>query len=155
MRSKKLIRKDSLAKENYLVAVKILLRDGDKLLITHDIFGQWDIPGGRIRKDQFETPMEDILDGKIKQELGNKVQYELGPIVETIRVEREEHGRNGEIVRIFAVCYEAKYLGGEIEIGDIHDEYRWVDITTADLSEFKTDSGWVHQLENYQAKISS
>ncbi len=31
-------------KDLYFVAVKLLLRDGDKLLITHDIFGVWDLP---------------------------------------------------------------------------------------------------------------
>ncbi len=102
-------REQSMAKDEYLVAVKLLLRDGDKLLITHDVFGQWDIPGGRIRRDQFETSLEDILDGKIKEELGIELEYELGEIKATFRVEREEAGRAGSKVRIFGLGYEAKY----------------------------------------------
>jgi len=39
---------DSRKKDDYLVATKVLLSEGDKLLITHDIYGQWDIPDERI-----------------------------------------------------------------------------------------------------------
>jgi len=34
----------SLAKDEYLVAVKLLLRKGNNLLIVHDKFGQWICP---------------------------------------------------------------------------------------------------------------
>lgn len=37
-------------KDVYFVAVKALLRDGNKILLTHDIWDQWDLPGGRIKK---------------------------------------------------------------------------------------------------------
>jgi len=51
----------------YFVAMKVLLRDGDKLLITHDIFGEWDIPGGRIQKHEFDAPLESIMKRKIRE----------------------------------------------------------------------------------------
>jgi hypothetical protein len=139
----------SLAKDEYLVAVKLLLRDGDKLLITHDVFGQWDIPGGRIRRDQFTTDLTDILDGKIKEELGENLKYELGDIRATFRVERDEVGREGSKVRIFGVGYEASYLGGEISLGEFHDKYEWIDIKTVNLDDYETNSGWVHLLKDY------
>lgn len=145
--------KNSRQKDNYLVAVKLLLRDGDKLLVTHDIYGQWDIPGGRIRKDQFNTPMEQILHDKIFEELGNEIKYELGEVKATFRVEREEVGRGGEVVRIFGVGYEAKYLGGHIELGDVHDKYEWIDLTSVNLEDYKTKSGWVHLLDEYVESV--
>ena len=154
MHTKEEASKMSKAKENYLVAVKIILRQGTRFLATHDIYGEWDIPGGRIRKDQFATPMEKILEEKIALELGNEVTYKLGSIVETIRVEREEYGRDGEVVRIFAVCYEAEYIGGEIELGDVHDKYEWIDLRSANLEEYRTKSGWVHRLAEYQQSVS-
>ena len=140
----------SLAKDEYLVAVKLLLRDGDKLFIFKDQWGEWDIPGGRIRKDQFETNLEDVLAEKIKVELGPEVKYELGDIKATMRVQREEIGRNGAVVRIFAVGYEAKYLGGEIQLGEYCDKYEWIDLKTANLEDYRTPSSWVVQLKDYQ-----
>jgi 8-oxo-dGTP pyrophosphatase MutT (NUDIX family) len=143
-------RKQSLAKDEYLVAVKLLLRDGGKLLITHDTFGQWDLPGGRIRKDQFATPLEEVLAGKIAEELGSDLKYQLGGIKTTFRVEREEAGRAGEKVRIFGLGYEAKYLGGEITLGEFHDKFEWIDLALVNLDDYKTESGWVHLLEDYR-----
>jgi ADP-ribose pyrophosphatase YjhB (NUDIX family) len=145
-------RKQSMTKDEYLVAVKLLLRDGDKLLITHDTFGQWDLPGGRIRRDQFTTPLQEVLAGKIKEELGENIRYELRDIKTTFRVEREEVGRAGEKVRIFGLGYEAKYNGGEIRLGEFHDKYEWIDINSVVLNDYKSSSGWVHLLGDYIEK---
>jgi hypothetical protein len=49
-KSKPEIKSDPFEKDLYYVAVKLFLRNENKLLITHDIFGDWDLPGGRIRK---------------------------------------------------------------------------------------------------------
>ena len=133
--------KASLAKDEYLVAVKLLLRDGDKLLITHDKFGQWDIPGGRIRRDQFTTPLEVILAEKVVEELGSQVKYELHNVKTTFRVERDEVGREAEKVRIFGLGYEAKYLSGNISLGEWHDIYEWIDLKSVNLEDYRTGSG--------------
>lgn len=153
MIDKEKIKKQSMAKDEYLVAVKLLLRDGDKLLITHDTFGQWDLPGGRIRRDQFTTPLEEVLSGKITEELGADLKYELGDIKTTFRVEREEVGRGCEKVRIFGLGYEARYLGGEITLGEFHDMYESIDINSVNLEDYKSTTGWVHLLSDYVEKI--
>lgn len=148
-------RKASEAKDWFFVAVKVLLRDGDKLLITHDIFDAWDIPGGRIRSDQFDEPLESILDGKIRVELGSDVKYELGNIKTTFRVDRNtEVGHNGKPVHIFGVAYEATYLGGEVTLGEYHDKYEWIDLKTADLSKYASHGGWVEKLADYQKTVA-
>ena len=152
---KKDAQKASLAKDEYLVAVKLLLRDGNRLLVTHDTFGQWDLPGGRIRRDQFTVPIEDIIKGKIKEELGPLVKYKLGDIKATFRVEREEFGRGNEKVRIFGIGYEATYHGGEIRLGEYHDKYEWVDLASVDLENYRTDSGWVHLLKEYVSSLQT
>lgn len=145
--------KASAAKDSYFVAVKMLLRDGDKLLITHDVFGAWDIPGGRIRHDQFKVSLEEVLAGKIKEELGIDLKYELGDIKATFRVERTEIGHTDRTVRVFAVGYEAKYLGGEIKLGDHHDKYEWIDLQNVNLADYASPGGWVEQLDKYIAQI--
>lgn len=137
-------------KDVYFIAIKALIRDEDKLLITHDIFKSWDIPGGRIKKDEFEKPFEDVLRRKIAEELGSDVKYEIGEPVTFFRVERNEVGIEGS-ARIFAIGYEVKYLGGGITLGDHHDEYRWVDINSFDPNELFKD-GWEIGLSEYLGK---
>lgn len=75
-------------KDVYFVAAKALIRDGEKLLVTHDVFGDWDIPGGRIKKDEFEKPFEAVLERKIREELGSDIRYEVGAPKVFFKVER-------------------------------------------------------------------
>lgn len=140
----------SWAKEEYLVALKLLLRDGDKLLLVKDQWDQWDIPGGRIRKDQFEVSPDQILREKVDVEIGESVQYELGDIKLVLRVARKDTGRGD--VRIFAVAYEGKYLGGDIELGEYGQAYEWVDLKSVDLSKYDSSDGWIPQLADYVNK---
>lgn len=140
-------------KDVYFVAVKLLLRDGDKLLLTHDIFGDWDLPGGRIKKAEFEKPLEAVIARKMREELGENVQYVLGEPKVFFRVERVEHGIDMP-VRIFAVGYEAQYIGGSIKLGNHHDEYRWVAIADFNPDELFV-GGWAEGLREYLALQNS
>lgn len=137
-------------KDVYFVAAKALIRDGEKLLVTHDVFGDWDIPGGRIKKDEFEKPFETVLERKIREELGSDIRYEVGAPKVFFKVERVEAGIDTK-VRIFAVGYEVTYLGGTITLGDHHDEYRWVNITEFNPDELFT-GGWAKGLREYLAR---
>jgi 8-oxo-dGTP pyrophosphatase MutT (NUDIX family) len=145
---------DSKSKDLYFVAVKLFLRDGDKLLITHDIFGSWDLPGGRIKKDEFEKPLESVIARKTREELGPDVQYELGKPHIFFRVEREEHGLDGQLVRIFAVGYDAVYKGGKVQLGDHHDKMEWVDVNTFNPEKYFT-GGWFTGVQEYLDKQKS
>ena len=140
-------------KDIYFVAVKVLLRKGDDLLITHDIFDEWDIPGGRIKPDEFETPLENIVARKMREELGGDVQYSLGKPTVFFRHERTEYTTK-QRVRIFAVGYEATYEGGDIKLGDIHDKYEWVDVKTFKPEAYFT-GGWLKGLQEYLRGLAS
>jgi 8-oxo-dGTP pyrophosphatase MutT (NUDIX family) len=144
---------NSPEKDLYFVAVKLLLHDGDKLLITHDIFGSWDIPGGRIRKEEFEAPLESVIARKIKEELGPNVKYKVGDVKVFFRHERKEM-LVGELVRIFAIGYEAKYIGGEVTLGDHHDKFEWVDLSSFQPEKYFT-GGWLAGIKEYQQIIRS
>jgi len=140
-------------KDNYFVALKLFLRDEEKLLITHDIFGAWDLPGGRFRKDEFDAPFESVIARKMKEELGESVQYQVtskAPVV-LFRVERLEHSSQ-QMVRIFALGYTAAYLGGEIVLGDHHDQMEWVDVNTFNPSDYFT-GGWLAGVQEYQQLV--
>lgn len=134
-------------KDTYFVAVKALLRRGDDLLITHDIFGDWDIPGGRIKPDEFDTPMQDVVRRKLSEELGADVSYKLGEPKVFFRHERVERS-TGQKARIFAVGYEAEYSSGRIILGGNHDEFRWVDTNNFVPDKFFT-GGWLLGLKEY------
>lgn len=142
---------DTKSKDLYFVAVKLLLRDGDKLLITHDIFGSWDLPGGRIKRDEFDASLEEVLARKIREELGTDVRYEIGEPKVFFRVEREEYSTK-ETVHIFAVGFEAAYLGGEPRLGEYHDELRWVNVRDFKPEECFT-GGWLKGVQDYLQKV--
>ena len=126
-------------KDLYFVAVKLLVREGNKLLITHDIFGAWDLPGGRIKKDEFKASLPSVIKRKMQEELGNDFKYSFGEPTVFFRVEREEHGLDNKKVRIFAIGYEALYEGGVVKLGDHHDKYEWVDIKTFKPEDYFVD----------------
>lgn len=140
-----------IPKDLYFVAVKLLLRNGDKLLITHDIFGEWDLPGGRIRVDEFNKPLESVIDRKINEELGPEVNFELGKPTVFFRVQRIEQPGDRQ-TRIFAIGYEAKYLGGEIKLGKHHDKMEWVNINLFQPKKYFT-GGWLLGVEEYLSKL--
>jgi 8-oxo-dGTP pyrophosphatase MutT (NUDIX family) len=135
-------------KDLYFVAVKLFLRDGSKLLITHDIFGDWDLPGGRIRKDEFNKPLESVIERKANEELGTDVKYELGEPKAFFRVERQEHDLGGQTVRIFGVGYEANYSGGDIKLGQHHDQMEWVDTNSFQPEQYFA-GGWLTGVQEY------
>ncbi len=139
-----------MERDLYFVAVKLLLRDGNKLLITHDVFGDWDIPGGRIRKNEFEAPLESVINRKVKEELGSDVKYKLGKPKVFFRHERKEQ-LLGEIVRIFAIGYEANYLSGEIQLGNHHDRYEWVNVKTFKPEQYFI-GGWLKGIQEYTSQ---
>ena len=138
-------------KDLYYVAVKLFLREGDRLLITHDIFGEWDLPGGRMRKDEFDKPLEAVIERKIREELGEAVEYELGAPNVFFRVERIEAGLNQK-VRIFAIGYDAKYRGGELKLWDVHDQIKWVNVKTFKPEDYFT-GGWLTGVQEYLTNI--
>lgn len=140
---------ESKEKDLYFVAVKVFLRDKKKLLIIHDTFGEWDLPGGRIKKDEFDTPLEAVVERKIKEELGPMVEYKLGePNNIFFRVERAEWGLQDQIVHIFAVGYDAEYIDGTVELGTYHDNMEWVDVDTFNPADYFT-GGWLTGVEEY------
>ena len=136
-------------KDLYNIALKVLLRDSEKLLITHDIFKEWDLPGGRILPEEFQTDVMEIIKRKIGEELGTDIKYEVGEPKAFFRVERTEV--DGRIARIFAIGYEAKYLGGEIKLGDHHDRMEWVEAKTFPADQYFT-GGWLKGVQEYQKK---
>ncbi len=143
-----------LEKDTYFVAVKIFLEDNNgNFLIIKDKFGDWDIPGGRLRPNDFETPLDEIVKRKIKEELGEKINYILHEPLVYMRHERNEILEDGKKSkrRIFAIGYQANYLEGTIILGKNHEKYEWVNINTFKPENYFT-GGWLNGVKEYQLK---
>ncbi|MDD2806961.1 MAG: hypothetical protein PHW95_00365 [Patescibacteria group bacterium] len=135
-------------KDTYYVAVKVFLEKDGQLFIFKDVYGHWDLPGGRIKKDEFEKPLTDIIKRKIIEELGNEVTYQLGQPVVMMRHERVESVEGDPTIRIFAVGYQATYLSGEIKISNNFTEMKWVDIKNFKPADYFA-GGWLKGVEDY------
>ncbi|OGZ02843.1 MAG: hypothetical protein A3G64_00680 [Candidatus Liptonbacteria bacterium RIFCSPLOWO2_12_FULL_60_15] len=134
--------------DTYFVAVKVFLEKTGKLLILKDNFGDWDLPGGRIKKDEFEAPLDQIIGRKMSEELGDGIRYTIGKPVVFMRHERVESAPGNPTVRIFAVGYSGTLEGGEIRLSERHTEMRWVDLVN-----FKPEDcfsgGWLKGAKEY------
>lgn len=135
-------------KDLYFVAVKVFLEKDGKFLIFKDGFGQWDIPGGRIKKNEFNVPLEEVVTRKISEELGNNIKYTLGKPVVFMRHERVENSPGNPIVRIFAVGYQASLDNGDVEMASHHTEMLWVDPNDFKPEDYFT-GGWLKGVQEY------
>jgi ADP-ribose pyrophosphatase YjhB (NUDIX family) len=142
------------SKDVYFVAVKVFLEDNKgNLLITKDRFGDWDIPGGRLRENDFDVPLEQVVARKMAEELGPDVKYALGKPVVFMRHERDEILSTGDKQkrRIFAIGYSAQYKGGAIALGKNHEKHEWVELKTFKPADYFT-GGWLKGVEEYVSK---
>lgn len=135
-------------KDTYFVAVKVFLEQEGKLLILKDSFGDWDLPGGRIKTDEFDVPLEQIIQRKIREELGSDVKYTIGKPIIFMRHQRQEQVPGNPTVRIFAVGYEGKLEDGEIQLSQRHTEMKWVDPKDFKPEEY-FKGGWLKGIQEY------
>ncbi len=139
---------DTEEKEKYFVAVKVFLKKDGKLLILKDSFGDWDLPGGRIKKDEFETPLDEIIERKMTEELGKDIKYTIGEPIIFMRHERVEHAPGNPTVRIFAIGYESELKSGEVKTSERHSELLWVDPNNFKPEKF-FKGGWLRGVKEY------
>ena len=137
-------------KEKYYVAVKVFLEKDGKFFACRDKYGSWDLPGGRIKKDEFDAPMEQIIRRKMSEELGDQLKYKIGKPIITMRHERIEDAPGNPMIRIFSVGYEATLLDGEPKISDLFVESMWADIKTFQPEKY-FKGGWLKGVQEYLA----
>lgn len=136
-------------KDTYFVAVKVFLEKNGKLLIFKDKFDCWDLPGGRIKKNEFETSLPDIITRKMSEELGDELKYEVEDRPEILmRHERVEAAPGNPTVRIFGIGYRAEWQSGEPKLSEAHTEMLWVDLKTFKPADYFT-GGWLKGVQEY------
>lgn len=142
-------------KETYFVAVKLFLEHDGKFLVLKDNFGDWDLPGGRIKKDEFNAPLEQVLERKISEELGSGVRFTIKGKPELfLRHERIEAAPGNPRVRIFALGYVGTLTSGDISLSPRHTELLWADPATFNPDEY-FKGGWLAGVKDYLALKSS
>lgn len=135
-------------KDMYFVAVKVFLVKNGKLLVLKDNFGDWDLPGGRLKKDEFHNSLESVIQRKMTQEIGTDAKFTLGKPLVFLRHERNEAVEGNPLVRIFAVGYEATLDSGDIVLSPRHTEMIWADIATYKPEQHFT-GGWLKGVQDY------
>lgn len=107
---------------SYHVGLKILLRKEDEFLFLQPALGsRFDLPGGRISKEERETPLHEILKREVQEELGGALTYHLGPSIFQYRRYFQPLNLN-----VFLNVYEANFLSGNILLSPEHKGYQWI-----------------------------
>ena len=136
----------------YHISLKLLLYNSKNHILAlkarNDIkfAGYYDVPGGRIDEDEFTTPLEDILQREVKEEIGDaQVHVDLNPVA----VSRGFYSPvGGKDIRIFYVFFKADYKGGDILISDEHTDHTWLNLEEIDPKEYFT-AGILEGIEMY------
>lgn len=127
----------------YNVSLKVFLRNekGEVLGLeaarggSYD--GFYDLPGGRIGLDEFQTPLEDIIKRELKEEIG-EVDYDL--VLKPVALGRNENPNRqsplGGFVHIFNIFFEANYKSGEIKISEEHRGVKWIKLEKETLDKY-------------------
>jgi 8-oxo-dGTP diphosphatase len=125
------------------ISLKILVKNKQgEILILKDppdgmLYGNWDLPGGRIFCEEVEASFSEILDREIKEELGDKVNITVDSTVAAVGRQhwypdpttgREEH-------RIW-LFFEGEHQGGPIIISSEHERYQWVRLDEINMEEY-------------------
>jgi 8-oxo-dGTP pyrophosphatase MutT (NUDIX family) len=116
----------------FQVSQKLFIKnDRNELLILKSAHGWfYDVPGGRMDYQEFETPFLISLKREVEEELGRQVILDIheSPVA-LARVQLWDKQLNQyHYRRVFMVFYEADYQGGEIVLSEEHTCMQWVPI---------------------------
>ncbi len=107
------------------VAQKILLKKDGKILFLKMSNGKWDFPGGRIDNDEYTSPLTSALAREIREELGQGIVYNLGPLAMQFR----RYVANRDMY-VFITVFEAAYVSGTETLSFEHVGSEWIDPDT-------------------------
>ena len=101
-------------------------KNGETLILgcpdSNSMCGYHDFPGGRIREDEINEDILNIVKREVEEELGDEIEYKITE--KPVAIGRHYHKEKC----FFWIIFEAEYSGGEIKISDEHSSSRWVAI---------------------------
>ena len=137
-------------KISYIGVKGIIVNDDGKVLITQEPTnfvggGKWELPGGKIANGEEETPLREILQREIREELGETFQVEVGRIIDVMRRPWNKPGASAD--QVMLVVFECRYQGGDIHLSHENNGFAW--ITAQELSGHEFIHGYLPVLEKY------
>lgn len=124
------------------VSLKLIIKDkfGKILLLPtqkdSSLDGFCDLPGGRIQESTRYDPFAKNIEREIREELGKNFKYKLNH--KPVAISRHEYYAKKLKKQRYLLCvfFEAKYLGGNINISDEHKDFLWTYVNKKNLKKY-------------------
>jgi len=127
----------------YQVSLKVILKnkEGEALILNGHPKGScayfYDLPGGRIDKDEFTVPLTEITRREVIEEIGNvEMTIDPKPVALGRHFVPASMASENTDLRILCVFFEAAFIGGDIVVSKEHDGFRWVNLAEIELEKF-------------------
>ena len=144
-------------RDSYHVSLKLVLKNNKNEILGLKAVGWgsfahfYDLPGGRIDTDEFNTPFAEVIKREASEEIGN-VDFHLHskPIAIGRHLIPASMASEKREIHILYVFFEADYISGDIKISDEHTGYQWINIKENDPKKYFT-SGILEGILAYDA----
>lgn len=105
------------------VAVKaFIVKNGKLLMLEEAEGGKWEIPGGRMQKNELQLPLVEIMKREVAEELGTSfIIKPTNIITQWIRP------NNPPRFNIFLNGFYCEWISGKPQLSDEHSNFTWVD----------------------------
>ncbi|MFA5188942.1 MAG: NUDIX domain-containing protein [Patescibacteria group bacterium] len=133
-------------KDFYQISLKLIMKNNKgQILGLKGVKGgryenYYDLPGGRIDTNEFLMPFAKIIAREVKEEIGNvKYKLNLKPVALGRHLSSSTKviiNNKKRIVRVFYLCFEAKYLAGKIKISFEHEGFAWLNLNKVNLKKY-------------------
>ncbi len=108
-----------MSEKLFNVGVKAIIVKGDKVLIVQNTKGFWEVPGGRIDKNES---IEEALHRELREELPNIKAIVLHEVVDARRLHKDIK----DDVSLVLVFYKVEAdFDGEPDLSHEHTAYKW------------------------------
>lgn len=145
-------------KDLYQISLKAIVKNNKgeilflKAIPEGSYAGCYDLPGGRIETHEFATPLYDILQREIQEEIGDvKLIIRSKPVATGRHCIPASVTKKGYDIHVFYIFYEAKYISGKITISSEHTDFKWIDISKEKPKKFLI-SGILEGIQMYLSK---
>jgi 8-oxo-dGTP pyrophosphatase MutT (NUDIX family) len=147
-------------KDFYQISLKLLLKNsqgeilGLKGVDNGSYAGFYDLPGGRIDTDEFNTDFSKILDREIKEEIGNII-YHLNttPVAVGRHLVPASMTSAKQDIHILYLFFKAEYIKGDLRLSNEHLGYKWFNLQDVELTTYFI-SGILEGINMYMMKNS-
>ncbi len=141
----------------YEISLKLILKDrrGRMLLLKiperSSMAGFYDLPGGRIDEHEKKVSLRAIIRRETREELGKGVRYRMREAPVAIGQHWHYSRRLRRERFAIIIFFEAKYLGGKVQLSHEHLDHRWVAVNRKNSRKYFI-CGILAGMENYLTK---